>query len=596
MRNSVAAICLALAASACVPSTTKTEITNVVQANPDGAVGGLVFDYTGNNAPMAGVAVTLYTGRGPVTATTDAAGYYAFGNVPVGSFTVTFSVAGYGTAVLVGTLDSSDPNRPVTNPQTTLNPIGLVKTDQTFSLRVVDESGNPVTGAVLSATIGIQFVEWSVGNDETNNGVEPRSRGSYVVTATTGADGTATFTGLPAFAKLFGVLDGSGRINVHVAPILITGSTIAYTYNGGDFNIDVLDVNGNGLGSGNNGHDDLPTITLDSPDNALKIEKSSIEYLEGAQNGGFANINGVVGATVSGPITIQFNNTLNSDAKTISIQVLELEEGLEFTGTPARKDRVKPSAATFTPTVNGNILTLTPGTAPAAGKTYWMSLSVQAAQKAGGVLRVFSTTFPFWGPMNTDVAVGAKQLDRSCVPTNNNDTRPTDVVTFLLNEPIGVGTNGVGLASSGRITFRCAAYFAGAEYNGSGPILGTGEIDGAGAIICDQTAPEGRGDITLIFPEALPEGAQQTGFGAKFEIPLSQPSYYECDPSILMTCSVATNQFTRPGTGAHKITFRFQSGSMVVRRLNGTPVSDFTIELPTSANNNDPVPTSCTVT
>ena len=100
----------------------------------------------------------------------------------------------------------------------------------------------------------------------------------------------------------------------------------------------------------------------------------------------------------------------------------------------------------------------------------------------------------------------------------------------------------------------------------------------------------------MIFPEALPEGAQQTGFGAKFEIPLSQPSYYECDPSILMTCSVATNQFTRPGTGAHKITFRFQSGSMVVRRLNGTPVSDFTIELPTSANNNDPVPTSCTVT
>lgn len=584
MKRFGAALCLVFAA-ACVPSTTKTEITNVVQENPTGAVGGIALDYFAGT-PLSGAAVTLFTGRGPLTAMTDDKGFYTFPEVPVGSFTVVLNVTGYGPAVLVGTLDSQDPNRPVTNPQTTLNPVGLIKLDQTFSVRVVDEAGNPVAGAVLSVNVPIQFVEW-VTSSTLNNGVTPTGRGSFIVTATSGADGTAAIAGLPAFAKLLGILSDPGQITVNVAPILVTGSTLNYSFNGGAFSFDLLDLNGTGLGSGDNGKNDLPTIVLEQPDNALKVVKSSIEYLEKAVNGQFTNIGGVVGASVTGPITIQFNNAINSDAKTISVQVLELAEGLPLGGAPTKVDVIKPSTVSFTPAVNGNVVTLTPSAAPAAGKSYWMSFSVQALQKAGGTARVFTTSFPFWGPLNTDVAVtAAKQLDRSCQPTNINDISPADQVTFLFNEPIGTGLTGLDFSDD--ITFDCGVYYASAEFNGvpgTGGLV-TGEIDGSGNIVCDPAAPGSRGDIRMV-PTSLPSFATSSGFSSKWAFFASAPTQYVCESSTACT----STSFTRPGAGMHKITFRFQSGAKVVRRLNGAPVPDITIEIPTSATG--PAPSAC---
>lgn len=576
MRISTVALCLALAATACIPDATKTEITNVRHDAQTGSVGGLVFDFVAGT-PLAGVTVTLYTGKGPLTAMTDAQGYYAFPTVPVGAFSVIITQTGYGPAVLTGTLNSVANGEAVNGPQTTLNPVGLITMNGSFAVRVVDDSGLPVQGAALSASIEAQFVEWNAAGGV--NGTGPVARGSFVVTATSGADGTATFSGLPPFAKIRNILDST--IQVNVAPIFITGSTLSYSFLGETFNVDVLNL------SSKEGAD-FPTITLSNPNAQLKIEASSIDYLEDATNGGFTNIKGVIGATVSGPITIQFNNAINSDTKTIAVQVLELQEGLSLSGTPNKQDLLKPSAVSFTPAVNGNILTLTPASAPVAGKSYWMTLTVQSAQKPGLQARVFSTTFPFWGPLNTDVQVsGAKQLDRSCTPTNINDVRPTDTVTFLFNEPIGRGQSG----AAGPPRFDCVVYFVGAEFNGSASILGSGEIDGSGNKICDPDVQGNRGRIEMVPPATIPDGAVQTGFSSKWRFVASDAEFYECDKSITSGCPSSTS-WTRPGAGMHKLNFQFLTGGDVIRRLNGTPVGEITIELPSSPSNN-PAPANC---
>ena len=91
MRISSVALCLALAATACIPDATKTEITNVRHDAQTGSVGGLVFDFVAGT-PMAGVTVTLYTGKGPLTAMTDAQGFYAFSIIcPHEGFDVDFN-------------------------------------------------------------------------------------------------------------------------------------------------------------------------------------------------------------------------------------------------------------------------------------------------------------------------------------------------------------------------------------------------------------------------------------------------------------------------------------------------------------------------
>ncbi len=576
MRISSVALCLALAATACIPDATKTEITNVRHDAQTGSVGGLVFDFVAGT-PMAGVTVTLYTGKGPLTAMTDAQGFYAFPTVPVGAFSVIVTQTGYGPAVLTGTLNSVANGEAVNGPQTTLNPVGLITLNGTFDVRVVDEAGNPVNGAVLSATIGVQFVEWNAPGAV--NGTGPQPRGSYVVTATSGTDGTAKFTGLPPFAKIRNIIEPT--ISVNVAPINITGSTIAYSFLGEMFEINVLDLSAQ--------QNDIPTITLDSPDNALAIVKSSVEYLEGADNGKVARNKGAVGAIVTTGITIEFNNTLATDAKTITTIVQEVETNLNLKGSKIN-DRIKPSALTFSPTVNGNILTLMPSATPTAGATYWLTFSVQAAQKAGGVARVFSATFPFWGPLNTDVAVKDTQLERKgCNPTGTNAVNQTkvlqDVLTVTFNEPIGPG-NVPGHNSA----FYCVLYTAGAEFNGKVDLLTTGEIASDGTIICntnDAGVSDGRTGTQMIL-QPLPNGIDKadTGYSAKWAFLLSDPTYYSAAPGV----TVGTTTFVRPSNQKYVITFRFNGGADTIRRVDGTPVKDITITTPSTTPDLAPNP------
>ena len=159
---------------------------------------------------------------------TDANGQFAVAKVPAGTFNMSLAQMGYVTAQITGQLSGAIGNFPVANPQTTVQPIGLFPSTGSFTVYVVDETGAPVPSLKLSALTSVREAVYNSGT--------PFGEGQYEVSATTGMDGSAMFTGLPVVGGL--APNVGGVLTVSVPPTQIMGSEI-YDFLGGSFGFDL---------------------------------------------------------------------------------------------------------------------------------------------------------------------------------------------------------------------------------------------------------------------------------------------------------------------------------------------------------------------
>ncbi|HEX8953134.1 MAG TPA: carboxypeptidase regulatory-like domain-containing protein, partial [Polyangia bacterium] len=395
---------------------------SVDNGNPSGTVAGIVVDAT-SEAPLTGATVTVIAGDKTQTATTDMNGQFAVGKVPSGTFIMTVAQMGFVTAQLTDVLPGSVGNFPVNNPQRTLGPIGLFPATGTFSVRVVDESGAAVPGLKVSARTAVRQVVFANG--------AASGQGAYEVSAMTGMDGSAMFTGLPIFGGLVNAVDDS--FIVSVPPTKIMGTEI-YDFVGGFFTFHL-----NGLASSSQ------VIHLAGPNTPLTILDSNIEYLRGRTGSGSPAFVAPVGSliAINGPITIAFNQAI--DPSTLRAQFLDADGKLLTTTAMAA--------------VSLNDVSITPSAPLPAGKRFNLILHAIAATTAGtnaaGTAQL-DVTAPFFTqpPTGAPITVVASSVMTN-VPTSGPIT-----VTFELSEPIGLG-------SGVNNVLDCVAFYeiAGAGFN-----------------------------------------------------------------------------------------------------------------------------------
>ena len=322
---------------------------SVDNGNPSGTVAGIIVDAT-SEAPLMGATVTVVAGDKTQTAMTDMNGQFAVGKVPAGTFIMTVVQMGYVSAQLTDTLAGSVGNFPVNDPQRTIGPVGLFPASGSFTVHVVDEAGAPVPSLKLIAHTGVRQVVYSNG--------APFGEGAFEVSATTGMDGSAMFTGLPmlgALGYLGGVVDDS--FTVVVPPTKIMGTEI-YDFLGGSFGFHL-----NGLASS------AQVIHLAGPNTPLVILDSNIEYLRNRSNGTPTTFNAPVGSVIpiNGPITVAFNQAI--DPSSLRTEFLDGDGKLMATMAMA--------------TVNLNQVTITPSVPLAAGKRFNLIIHAVAATTAG---------------------------------------------------------------------------------------------------------------------------------------------------------------------------------------------------------------------
>src|SRR6478735_2238406 len=154
-----------------------------------GTISGLLTDDTG--AGLGGATVTVGGGANPVTTTTltqGTVGQYTLTGLPdPGTYTVTFTLAGYADQTVPLTL-------PTTNP--TLPTVKMQKSGGEIS-GVVRDADGPVSGVAVVATDGVKT--WPVTSTDASGGFVAGSYviaglppGAYTVTATTEAGASTT--------------------------------------------------------------------------------------------------------------------------------------------------------------------------------------------------------------------------------------------------------------------------------------------------------------------------------------------------------------------------------------------------------------------
>ena len=316
---------------------------SVGNSNPLGTVGGVVWD-AASEMPLPGATVKIISGGKPLTATTDMDGLFSVANVPAGSFIATVSQMGYLTASINSALGGAVGNFPVSNPIATLGPIGLVKNDGTFSVKIVDQFGSPQANISVTARPQILWINFT-------NGLAS-AVGSYELTAMSGMDGVVTFMGLPDYTSVGSL--ASDNLPIDVPPVQVMGSMTTYTFLGGTFTFFV-----NHLANSTGGVVDTPIIRLAGPTTGLSILNSTLDVLRGlvASTGGtpvavnYSGVSVIPYISSTGSITIEFNQVINKG----TIRVALYNED----GTVA--------SSTMMAAANNNVLTLTPGAQLAAG-------------------------------------------------------------------------------------------------------------------------------------------------------------------------------------------------------------------------------------
>ncbi len=280
---------------------------NVDNVSPEGSVGGIIVDAE-SRAPLAGASVALLAGGTMFEEVqTDDTGAFAFEKVPAGDVLVTITAPeGYRSIWLRDELPNAAGEFPTGNSSLTLGPIGLVPMSETFSVRVLDQYGKPVSQYPMALEHFNEWVDFSGGT--------PIGRGSVQVEATTDSSGYANFTNIPNMLALSTQLNDTVVV---LLPPLDEDSNNVYEYGGGDriFHLRAL-------------ADPTPDVVLDSGfTTVLQIRNSTIAQMAGT--GGTHPLPAVL--AINDVIHFAFNLPIQPSAEiTISD-----EFGAAITQTPA---------------------------------------------------------------------------------------------------------------------------------------------------------------------------------------------------------------------------------------------------------------------
>jgi hypothetical protein len=513
---------------------------SVGNTNPLGTVGGVVLD-AGSEMPIMGAMVTLVTGAKSLTATTDMNGLFSVSNVPSGNFIVTVTNSGFESAMLTGVLNGAVGNFPVKDPVVTLGPIGLVKNDGTFAVKIVDQFGAPVANVAVTARTEIRWVLFQNG--------QPVPQGSYEITGTSGMDGIVMLAGLPNYVSL-GAIFGStyDQIFITVPPTQVMGSTTIYTFLGGTFQFDVghLDAMGSAQPTG---IVDQPIIRLAGPDTALSILNSSLDILRGLTSTGAASITVDYNHTPvytytppNGPITIEFNQVVNKG--TLRAQLFD-ESGQQST--------ISLMAAGM-----NNVITITPMSALTAATRYSMALHVDSNVVPGqsGAGRELNVTVPIF----TAPASGTSPKVLPASTKYTIDSSQNVFVDIIFSEPIGTGFGNTSAVS-------CIAYYelAGQGLDNDPNKLAPGEWPMGSTTGIGVSCPNAGLDITGITP--VETGTMpQSGFSSHWRVKTDAIAHPEC---IVPGGCI----YPSPPPTMHLL-FSKLAGDKTFKRPDGTPVAD----------------------
>jgi hypothetical protein len=486
---------------------------------------------------LSGATVTLIAGGKSFTGMTDMNGVFGVTDVPSGSFIAKIDAMGYLAASINGTLGPVG-NFPVSNPIATLGPVGLIKSDGTFAVKLVDQTGAPTPNINVTARPQVRWVDF-------NNG-SPIAMGSFEVTAMSGMDGVATFTGLPDYVSLGSLSGGVDSLPVDVPPVQVMGSTTVYSFLGATFTFQVTHLGGSGVV-------DQPVIQLAGPTTPLRILGSNLDYLLNlfSATGGsgssatpsFAAVPTIPYMGNTGPITVEFNQSINRG--TIRAQLLD-ESG--SVTTPA-----------LMASGSANVLTITPMSALGNGTRYNLVLHVDAANVPGqqNSAREMDVTAPLFVQPASGATV---KLSSTNMPKWNVDGSGTVTVDITFTEPVGVG-----YGRSDQIS--CVAYYEVISLNNNmNTPLPPGMWPMSSNTGTGTTCPGPGPDITAIRPLESTNAPLMpiTGFSTKWRVTTDNAAHSEC--LNLLSCN-----FPSPPPTMHLIFDHTLPGN-TIKRPDGTPL------------------------
>lgn len=386
------------------------ETLTVHDTHPTGSVGGLVLDAV-TEGPVAGGAevVVLAGGAEPQTATTGDDGTFMVDEVSAsGNLVVMIEAAGYLPAQVEGGMDNAAGDYPVDNAVLTVGPIGLIPADGVLQLRLVTDTGVPLADVPLTLTTAVRFVTYQQG--------DPTACGRMVVPATTGADGRASFTGLPDYPGLGGLVDDTVLLTVPPVDLDADGA------------IDIPGTTRSLAANSAAGGERL--VVLDSGlEEDLTVVSSNLSALQAAQR----DVPTVL--PTDGAIHAVFSLPVDPDALYVRV-ISDLDE----------------AEVDLDAEADGRFVTVSFGQALAAGAKYHLQL--HAVSTAGGWTRAGDFYAPFY-----TVPQGPPQV----IDVRRDPDDGEVVVEF--DQPIGTGD-----ASANRNFYgsRCVLWFD-AELEGGDP-------------------------------------------------------------------------------------------------------------------------------
>jgi CarboxypepD_reg-like domain len=551
MRNLV----FMLAATAAMSCGSNSSTVAVGNNNPLGTVGGVVID-AASETPIMGATVSLLVGGQSLMATTDMNGVFSIAKVPSGNFIASISNMGYETASINSALNGAVGNFPIKDPVTTIGPIGLIKNDGTFTVKLVDETGAAVANIMVTAQVPVRYITYSNGY--------AGATGTYQVSGMSGTDGTVTLSGLPEYATLSGIVNDF--LTIYVPPTQVMGAMGVYSFLGGQFTFEVNNLanSNNNAGPGQNTPVDEVTIKLAGPSTVLQILGSNVDLLRNLTVTGssaaptYSSIGVIPFIAPTGPITIEFNQVINKS--TVRAQLFN-EDGT--------------TAGQMMATGSDNQLSISPMSALTAGARYNMALHVDAEavpgqQSAGRELNVVV-------PLFIQPASGTMVKISTINPPKSSQATPTSAffVTFSFNEPVGFG-----FGSAAGIP--CVSYLdvpgtlgldanemtlingvLTTDYPGEWPM---GSSTGAG-VTC---AALGALDVTRITPLEAAPGMPITGFASKWQMEIDDGAgHSECKyPADPVKCPMPSPYPTVHLLPSHA------GGGFTLKLPDGTPIPD----------------------
>lgn len=391
-----------LAVAAAVTAVGCGDSLEVKNTGPKGSVGGIIVDAV-TRAPIEGASISVLAGsttKGPTQSAAD--GLFTFTDVPAGEVLVMIDGpegSSYQSAWIHEFLDDTAGDFPAAN-TVTMGPIGLVAGSTDFTLRVLDQTGRPVSEYPVTLRHFVEYVDF---------GSAPASSGGEVLlTRTTGTDGRITFEGMPDYFSMSPSINDTVLL---MLPPLDAGGVFGY-------------AGGSQLMSMRSLGDPTPDVILDPAfETQLRVRASTVPTLGG---GGGTNPVATVLAT-NGVIHVAFNLPIQNSATV----VISDELGAPIANQP-------------TVTISDDNLTMGFGNDPLPpGAEYNIFIHAVSAVGDVNVSGDFAASF-FTAALTDDVTV-----------TNINRDPVNQVVTIEFSEPVGIG-QGQSVSLSGG---NCVLYF-----------------------------------------------------------------------------------------------------------------------------------------